>query len=282
MEVLFSMYPLLFKIGSLPINTYGLMLAISFVFGLWLAARRGKAAGANKNDVYDLGLRLMIAAIIGSRLFYVVTHISEFQGHWFDVIAIWKGLYGLSMLGGVILAVAVGFYTIWRKKLPVWELSDAVIPSFALGIFITRIGCFLNGCCFGSETSCSLGIAFPDSAMAYCSTGIVPGAHIHPTQLYSSAAGLFILIILLCADRRKHFPGFIFAFFTGLYGITRFGIEEFRYFDHEPNALFGFSSIAGRPGITDNQLISLIMVVASILLGIWLYLRYLRISSASS
>jgi len=113
------MHPILFKIGSLPVNTYGLALAISFVLGLWLAARRGEAAGVQKNDVYDLGIRLMIAAIVGSRLFYVITHVSEFQGHWLDVIAIWKGLYGLSMLGGVILAVAVGFYTVWRKKLPV-------------------------------------------------------------------------------------------------------------------------------------------------------------------
>jgi len=136
------MHPVLLRIGSMPINTYGLMLAISFILGLWLAARRGFAVGVAKNDIYDLGIRLMIAAIVGSRLFYVVTHVSEFQGHWLDVVAIWKGLYGLSMLGGVILAVAVGFYTVWKRKLPVWELSDAVIPSFALGIFVTRIGCF--------------------------------------------------------------------------------------------------------------------------------------------
>jgi phosphatidylglycerol:prolipoprotein diacylglycerol transferase len=276
------MHPVLFRIGSLPINTYGLMLAISFVLGLWLAARRGCVIGVKRIDVYDLGVRLMIAAVIGSRIFYIVTHVSMFQGHWLDVIALWKGLYGLSMLGGVILAVAVGFYTIGKRKLPVWELSDAVIPSFALGIFVTRIGCFLNGCCFGSETSCSLGIVFPDSAMPYSNTGIIPGTHIHPTQLYSSAAGLLILIILLWADRHRHFPGFIFVLFTGLYGVTRFGIEEFRYFDHEPNMLFGFSSIAGRSGITDNQLISLIMLAAALLLGLWLYLRYRRTSSVSS
>jgi len=276
------MHPVLFRIGSLPINTYGLMLAVSFVLGLWLAARRGSAVGVTRNDIYDLGVRLMIAAIVGSRLFYVVTHISAFQGHWLDVIAIWKGLYGLSMLGGVILAVAVGFYTVWKRKLPAWKLADAVIPSFALGIFVTRIGCFFNGCCFGSETSCSLGVAFPHSAMPYSNTGIVPGAHIHPTQLYSSLAGLFILVILLWADRHRHYPGFIFVLFTGLYGVTRFGIEEFRFFDHEPNLLFGFSSIAGRPGITDNQLISLIMLVFALLLGLWLYLRYRRISSVSS
>ncbi|MFO8184038.1 MAG: prolipoprotein diacylglyceryl transferase [Candidatus Aegiribacteria sp.] len=276
------MYPVLFRIGSLPVNSYGLALAVSFILGLILAARRSSSIGIARNDVYDLGVRLMIAAIVGSRLFYVVTHMSRFQDNWLDVVAIWKGLYGLSMLGGVVLAVIVGFYTVWKKRMPVWELSDAVIPSFALGIFITRIGCFFNGCCFGARTSCGLGVTFPDSAMAYSGTGIPAGVHIHPTQLYSSLAGLFILLVLLWADRRRHFPGFIFVLFTGLYGVTRFGIEEFRYFDHQPNSLLGYSEIAGRPGVTDNQLISLAMLIAAFLLGVWLYLRYRRTSSVSS
>ncbi len=276
------MHPVLFRIGQLPINTYGVALALSFILGLMLAARRSKAAGVDRNDVYDLGIRIMIAAIVGSRFFYVVTHVSEFQGHWLDTIAIWKGLYGLSMLGGVVLALIVGFYTVWHRKMPVWKLSDAVIPSFALGIFITRIGCFFNGCCFGSATSCSLGVSFPSCAMAYNGTGIPPGTHIHPTQLYSSVAGLLILVLLLLADRRRHFPGLIFVLFTGLYGATRFGIEEFRYFDHQPNMILGHSYISGRPGITDNQLISLIMFLAAIVLGVWLYIRHRRASSGSS
>jgi len=276
------MHPVLFRIGSLPVNSYGLMLAISFILGLKLAASRARKAGVSANVVYDLGIRIMIAAVVGSRLFYVFTHLEEFQGHWLDTVAIWKGLYGLSMLGGVILAVAVGFFTVWRKKLPPWKLADAVIPSFALGIFVTRIGCFFNGCCFGSATECSLGVTFPDAAMAYSGTGILPGTHVHPTQLYSSVSGLAILVILLLADRRKHFPGFIFALFTGLYGVTRFGVEEFRYFDHQPNLLFGFSRIAGRPGITDNQLISLIMLASALILGTWLFIRYAKTSSISS
>lgn len=276
------MHPVLFRIGSLPINTYGLALAVSFVLGLMLGARRSERIGVSRNEIYDLGIRVMIAAIVGSRLFYVITHIPEFQGNWLDTIAIWKGLYGLSMLGGVVLAMIVGFYTVVRKKMPVWKLADAVIPAFALGIFITRIGCFFNGCCFGSETGCALGMSFPSWAMAYSETGIPPGAHIHPTQLYSSLGGLFILVVLLLADRRKHFPGFIFSLFTALYGATRFGLEEFRYFDHQPNELLGYSWMAGRAGITDNQLISLIMFAAALALGTWLYLRYRRTSCPSS
>jgi phosphatidylglycerol---prolipoprotein diacylglyceryl transferase len=276
------MHPVLLHIGSLPLNSYGLLLAVSFLLGLRLAARRGAAAGMDRNSIYDLGIWIMMAAIIGSRLFYVLTHISDFEGRWLDVIAIWKGLYGLSMLGGVILAMAVGFYMLWRRKLPTWKLADALIPSFALGILITRIGCFLNGCCFGSETTCSIGVAFPDNAMAYSGTGIPIGAHIHPTQLYESAAGLVILVILLTADRRRHFQGFIFCLFLGLYGATRFGIEEYRYFDHSPDALFGFSQIASRPGITDNQIISLIMFASALVLGAWLYARQRKTSVSSS
>ena len=276
------MHPILFRIGSIPVNTYGLALAVSFILGLMLAARRSSAAGVPRNDVYDLGIRIMIAAIVGSRVFYVVTHLSEFQGNWLDTVAIWKGLYGLSMLGGVILALIVGFYTVWKKKMPVWELADAVIPAFALGIFITRIGCFFNGCCFGSETTCALGVTFPHTAMPYSGTGILPGVHIHPTQLYSSVAGLYMLGILLWADRRRHFPGLIFSLFMGLYGVTRFGIEEFRYFDHQPNHIFGYSWLAGRPGMTDNQLISLAMVISALALGTWLYIRYRRTCSSCS
>lgn len=276
------MHPVIFRIGSLPINSYGLTLAVSFMLGLWLAAKRGERIGIDKSTVYDLGIRIMVAAIVGSRVFYVLTHLDEFSGRWLDVIAIWKGLYGLSMLGGVVLAVAVGFFTIWRRKLPPWKLADAVIPSFAVGIFITRIGCLLNGCCFGAETSCSLGISFPDAAMAYAGTGITHGAALHPTQLYSSLAGLVILGLLLWADHRRHFPGFIFALFLGLYGVTRFGIEEYRFFDHDPDLLFGYSRIAGRPGITDNQLISLIMLLSAFVLGAWLYHRRSGTSSGSS
>ncbi len=276
------MHPVLFRIGSLPINSYGLALATSFVLGLFLAAKRSESLRVEKNDVYDLGIRIMVAAIVGSRLFYVITHVSEFQGRWLDTVAIWKGLYGLSMLGGVFLALVVGFYTIFKRKMPVWSLADAVIPSFALGIFITRIGCFLNGCCFGSQTSCSLGVSFPHWALPYSGTGIESGAHIHPTQLYSSFCGLFLFVILLAADRRKHFPGFLFVLFLGLYGATRFGMEEFRFFDHEPNHLLGYSVFAGRSGITDNQLISLVMFVAALVLGTWLYLRHSKTCCASS
>ena len=264
------MHPILFKIGSLPVNSYGLMLAISFLLGVRLASKRGARIGIPPDDTVNLSVWIMAAAIVGSRAFYVVTHMEQYAGDPLAIVAFWNGLYGLSMLGGVILAMITGFTWIIKKKWPVWKFADAVIPSFALGIFITRIGCFLNGCCFGSSTHCSLGVTFPSDSLPYSVFGTTA---IHPAQLYSSAGGLAILLILLAADRRRHFPGLIFALFTGLYGATRFGMEEFRYFDHEPSAVLGYSFFAGRPGMTDNQLISLAMIAVSIGLGVWLYSR---------
>ncbi len=270
------MHPILFKIGSLPINSYGLALAISFLLGVKLASRRAFKLGIPSDETVNLSIWIMVAAIVGSRAFYVLTHLEQYAGDPLAIVAFWNGLYGLSMLGGVILAVITGFTWIKKKKWPVWSFADAVIPSFALGIFITRVGCFLNGCCFGSQTDCSLGVMFPAGSLPYSVFGL---SHVHPTQLYSSAGGLVILLILLFADRRKHFPGFIFSLFTGLYGATRFGLEEFRYFDHQPSAVFGFSNFAGRAGMTDNQLISLGMILVSFGLGIWLYRRSLKNSA---
>ena len=264
------MHPILFKIGSLPVNSYGLMLAISFLLGVKLASRRALKLGIPGDETVNLSIWIMAAAIVGSRAFYVVTHMDQYAGDPLAIVAFWNGLYGLSMLGGVLLAMIVGFAWIIKKKWPLWSFADAIIPSFALGIFITRIGCFFNGCCFGSETACSVGVTYPSGSLPFSVFGSAP---IHPTQLYSSLGGLIILVLLLWADRRKNFPGFVFSMFLGLYGATRFGMEEFRYFDHAPSNVMGYSVFAARPGMTDNQLISLGMIAASFLIGLWLYYR---------
>jgi len=269
------MHPVLFHIGTIPVNSYGVMLAISFLLGVQLASRRAARLGIRSSDMADLGVWVMLAAIVGSRAFYVVTHVPEFSGHWLDVIAFWKGLYGLSMLGGVVLAMAVGISYIVGKRWPLWELADACIPSFALGIFITRIGCFLNGCCFGTETGCSLGVVFPEGSLPWDVYGFHP---VHPAQLYASAGGLILLALLLAADRRRHFPGFLFVLFLGFYGATRFGLEEFRHFDHATSYILGYSEFAGRAGTTDNQLISLVMFLFSFVLGWVLWRRWASIS----
>ena len=254
------MHPVLLKLGRLEIYAYGVMLAISFLLGIYWAANRAEKRGIRKDYVMDLSILVVIAAIAGSRFLYVVTHLEEFRGRWLDTISPFQstgaiGIAGLSMLGGVVLALAVVIgYCLWRK-IDILKLFDVFAPSFALGLFITRIGCFLNGCCFGKACDLPWGVAFPVISPAGAT---LPGVHIHPTQLYSSLYGLAILIILVLLDRRQRFDGFIGAMFFILYGISRFLVDFVRYYEESVQVHFG--SVA----LTINQVISILMLATGV------------------
>jgi phosphatidylglycerol:prolipoprotein diacylglycerol transferase len=148
-------------------------------------------------------------------------------------------------------------------------MADVMAPSLGLGLMITRIGCFLNGCCFGLPTDGPLGICFPaGSEAARTALSLVAGhAHgdcvpIHPAQLYSSFAGLLILASLLLFDRRRHFEGAVFALFLLLYGLKRFTVDLFRYYEDAMTVA----------GLSVNQWLSIGLVAAAA----WIYFRRRR------
>ncbi|MCK4272544.1 prolipoprotein diacylglyceryl transferase, partial [bacterium] len=152
------MHPILFRIGPFALRSYGLMLALSFFLGILLAGRRLKRMGGDQTKMIDLAVVIILASVIGSRLFYVVFHWNEFSGHFLDIINPFNnaqgiGIAGLSMDGGVFLAILCGLLFLRLRKQPILLTLDALAPSFALGIFLTRMGCFLNGCCFGKPTN---------------------------------------------------------------------------------------------------------------------------------
>ncbi|MCJ7497615.1 MAG: prolipoprotein diacylglyceryl transferase, partial [candidate division Zixibacteria bacterium] len=151
------MCPVLFKIGPVSIKSYGLFLVFAFITGIILALWRSKKEGVKPEKIIDLTLLVLISSLLGSRLFYVVYHLDEFQGHFWDVINPFQssgeiGIGGLSMMGGVVLSVVAGAVYLFLKKMPVWKIADIVSPSFASGLGFARIGCFLNGCCPGKIT----------------------------------------------------------------------------------------------------------------------------------
>jgi phosphatidylglycerol:prolipoprotein diacylglycerol transferase len=163
----------------------------------------------------------------------------------------------------VILAVLTGFVYLHWKKLPLWPMLDACAPSFLLGMAITRIGCFLNGCCFGKPTALACGVVFPpDSAAGW----FLPHLHLHPTQLYSSLAGLVMLGLVLFLERFKKFDGYTFLLVMLLDFIFRFCIDFVRYYETQMTVF----TIGGVP-IINNQLISLTIVV--ICAGLLVYLN---------
>lgn len=264
------MFPVLFRLGRLEIHSYGLMLALSFLIGIYWAMSRAEKRGIEKNRVMDLSLIIVICAIVGSRLLYVITHLDEFRGRWLDTFSPFQssgeiGLLGLTMLGGVLLALAAILIYCKIKKLSVLKLSDSMAPAFALGIFLTRIGCFLHGCCFGKACDLPWAVTFPLNSPA---GSVLPGQHLHPTQLYSSLYGLVILIVILLLDRKPRFDGFLLSVFFMLYGIFRFGVDFLRFYESSVKAFFGGISL------TINQLISLAMFGCGLTLFVILRKRY--------
>lgn len=257
------MHPTLFKIGPLEIHSYGLLLAVSFLLGILLASHRAKKQGVNPDSIMDLSIVIVISAILGARFLYVIAHLGEFRGHWLDVINPFQsngqvGIAGLTMLGGFIAALVFGMLYLYLKKLPALKIADILVPSLGLGIFITRIGCFLNGCCYGIPTDMPWGMVFPtECAAGYHFTGIP----IHPAQLYSSFYGLVILVSLLLLERIKKFDGFLLYWFLILYGFSRLTVDFFRYYE-DSMVLFNI----GNSPISLNQGISFLMIIMGFLL----------------
>jgi phosphatidylglycerol:prolipoprotein diacylglycerol transferase len=138
-------HPILIEIGRLKIYSYGFMLALSFWIGILIAAKRAERRGIKQDHIYDMSIILIIAAVIGSRTLYIITHRDDYDSI-LDIIALWQG--GATFYGGFALAFVGALLYIRRRKLPFFLVADVCAPSIALGMFFTRIGCFLSGCCF--------------------------------------------------------------------------------------------------------------------------------------
>ncbi|HOT96797.1 MAG TPA: prolipoprotein diacylglyceryl transferase [bacterium] len=259
------MHPVLFKLGAFEMRAYGFTLAISFLLGIFWAVRRAKRRGIDPEKIMDLSVVIILASIIGARFMYVIFHLDEFAGHWTDTFNPFQsngqiGIAGLTMLGGVVLALVTSILYLRAKRLPVLKIADTVIPMFFLGEAITRIGCYLNGCCYGIPCHCALGVVFPPDSPA---GAMYQGITIHPTQIYSSLYALVIFGAMLWIDRKPKFDGYLLYLALIFYGVGRFIIDLFRYYENSMILLR-----LGGKGLSMNQGIS----VALILFGAGLYL----------
>lgn len=245
------MHPILIELGPLKVYSYGFMLALSFWIGILLAARRAGKRGIDPDRIYDLSIVLILAAVIGSRTLYILTHRADYR-NLIDIVALWQG--GATFYGGFILAVAGAAVYIRKKKLSFLAVADACAPSMALGFFFTRIGCFLSGCCFGHPTKSIFGVVFPPHSPAgyYCA-----GLAVHPTQLYDSLYGLLTACALLLVDRKRPFTGFTFGMLCILYGAGRFTIDFYRFYED--------SAVVGKL-MTVSQLMSLVLIAVGVLI----------------
>ncbi|MCX5800514.1 MAG: prolipoprotein diacylglyceryl transferase [Candidatus Eisenbacteria bacterium] len=250
------MHPEILHVGILHLKSYGLALTLAFLVGTHIAMRRARRVQVPEDLVVWLALIVLFLAVAGSRTQYVVTHMSEFRGDVAGVFMIWAG--GLSMYGGLIAAVIGGLVFIRWQGYSTWKVADVVAPSIALGEAITRIGCFMNGCCFGTPTCLPWGIVFPDDSF---SATVSWGTRIHPSQLYLSCLALVIFFFLLWYERRKKFQGQLFWTCLLALAVARVLIDFTRYYDE--------GDYIGRLGnlrFNNNQLIAAGFITASIVM----------------
>jgi phosphatidylglycerol:prolipoprotein diacylglycerol transferase len=250
-------HPILFQHGSFAIHSYGVMMALAFLAGLWTATRRARREKISGESVADVTLWLMVGAILGARIVYVTTYWKqEFADQPFsEVFMIQHG--GLVYYGGLIGATVAGMIFIRWKKLPLWTMADIFAPSIALGSVLGRIGCLLNGCCYGRACDLPWAITFTNpQANQYSGTPL--GVRLHPTEIYDALLNLILYFFLAWLFRHKRFVGQVFATYLILYAVFRSIAEYFRG-DYPSDHLHA--------GLTSAQLVSVPIFIAGLALA---------------
>ena len=284
------MYPELFRIFGFPVNTYGVLLAVAFLSALFVAARLGERDGLKRERVYDLGLWMLLAGLVGSKLLMLLVEpeYANNPAHFFSLDFLRSG--GV-WYGGFLGGLAAGYFLMRRYRLPFWKTADAFVPGVALGQAVGRQGCFAAGCCWGRPTLSAWGVHFteagnrvtgvptivaqlPEAEQATWAErlgGYVAPVHLHPTQLYESFAMFAVFLVLLWLHRRKRFSGQVLMAYAALYGAVRFTVEFFRA---DPRGdLAGLTTLTG---LSTSQMISLLVGLSGLVL---LIVRWRRASN---
>jgi phosphatidylglycerol:prolipoprotein diacylglycerol transferase len=268
--------------SGVPIRGYGVMLLLAAATGTWLAAVRCRPLGIETDAVLSLATEMFVAGIIGARVFYVIEYHDQFfpagRSIWAavpDILNVAAG--GLVVFGSLPTAGLAAWYFARRRGIPLLALADAIIPAMLVGLAIGRVGCFLNGCCFGGVCDLPWAVQFPAGSPPWfdqVSRGLLPGdaalaphsLSVHPAQLYAAVdAGLLAAIAVWFTPFARR-DGEVLALVLTLHPISRFLLEWIRV--DEPPAL-------GTP-LSIGQLVSIGLLAAGFGLWIWLGSRPLR------
>jgi phosphatidylglycerol:prolipoprotein diacylglycerol transferase len=235
----------------LPLNSYGLMLALAFVAAIWLAQREAARQGQSPELVGDLAFWVLVSSLVGSRVFFILVNWHDYfgpnalvptrLGRIPRLVAVWEG--GLVFYGGFIAAALTAWWVLARRRIPFLPYADTLIPSVAFGQFLGRIGCFGAGCCWGRACDPRLPWAarFPPDSLAYqsfaqrvdplryLSADRLHTVGLHPVQLYESFGELALFTVLVVLVRpRKRFNGQVLASWLMGYALMRALTETFR------------------------------------------------------
>lgn len=247
------MHPILLQLGSFPIRSYGVAMAIAFLVGILVSRRRARAAGLDPDIIIDLAFFVIIMSVLGARGAYVIARWDWFGRHLSQIPRVWDG--GLALYGGVVVGVITGLVFFSKRRVNIWRGADVVAPSLALGVAIGRIGCFLNGCCHGRPCELPWAVTFPPGSYA---DHAFHGLSVHPTQIYASLSALAFFFILIAAGRRKPFDGFLLWLFVIMLAAYRFLIDPLRYYESN-----SFLIRAGGLALTNNQVAGIALIATA-------------------
>lgn len=268
------MYPELFRIGSFPINTYGVFLALAFLCAILIAVKLAARDGLPREKIYDLCLWMLLSALIGSKILMLFTE-PEYRDHPLQLLSLDFLRSGGVFYGGLIGAILTGYFLMRRYKLPWWKTADACAPGIAIGNFFGRQGCFAAGCCWGKPTTLPWGVKFTE--LGHEITGVPTDAYLHPTQLYESFAMLLVFFFLLWLHKYRRFSGQVILSYALLYSVIRFGIEFLR--DDPRGDVFGLTTLTG---LSTSQIISIIVGTGALVLMLVRWRRNSAVSKASA
>lgn len=222
------MYPDVFHWGLLHVRSYGLLLAAAFLIGTWLSLREARRLSLDEDRLVTVILVVLVCSVIGARALYVLEHVQEFRREWGGALAVWQG--GLTLYGGVVAGTVGGLLVARHLSMPMWTVADALTPAFALGTVLGRVGCFLNGCCYGVPTRLPWGVVFPADSFPGLEFGNAP---IHPSQLYFALSGLALFAVVWLLRRRLAVPGTLFWTFLLLFALIRIPLDATRAYEPE-------------------------------------------------
>ena len=254
------MRPELFDIGPITVHAYGFFLALAFIVGMLVSFWYLRRQFMDAYVVFELVLAAAVGGIVGARIFYVVGHWREFSSAWWEAFKFWN-VQGLVFYGGFILGVLAAVLVVRLRGLSIGVVLDSGGLAVPAALVVARVGCYLNGCCFGKSSGLPWAVTFPPQTQM---TMGMPPNPVHPTQIYELIMDLAILLVLLAVYKRFRYRGEVMLAFVMLYAGVRFTNEFFRYHTN-PNA---------------NLFFQLLSVAAFVLAGAVLFFRFRLLAEA--
>lgn len=246
------MYPQLFHLGHFFLPTYGFLVSLGVLIGLWISVRNAERIGINGDLAWNLGILVVLFGILGAKVLYIINEWGVYKDHLGDIFSIETLQAGGVFSGGLLASFVAAAWYVRRHHLPALGTCDAFAPGLALGHSIGRLGCFAAGCCYGKPTHHFWGVTF-NNPLANSITGTPLHVPLEPTQLFESAVELANFFILMWLLKNRKFDGQVLGAFMFIYGVARFFLE---YLRDDP----GRGSVFGG-AMTGTQLIAIGLVL---------------------